>query len=150
MNESQAGFIHSTPKDSPGFLLWKVTNLWQREIRKILKPHKLTHTQFVLLASMYWHHINGDEITQSVLSKKTHVDPMTTSSVIKALEGKKIVTRKKSVQDAREFRLSITKGGLLLIQRCLPIVEQFDDSFFAFSKKDLKSFTVTLNQLLND
>jgi hypothetical protein len=30
-------FSHKTPSDSTGFLLWKVNNLWQREIRKTLK-----------------------------------------------------------------------------------------------------------------
>ena len=40
--------------DSPGFLLWQVTTLWQRRIRQALEPFELTHTQFVLLFSCHW------------------------------------------------------------------------------------------------
>jgi hypothetical protein len=40
-------FKFETPSESNGFLLWKATNLWQREINKILKKFDLTHTQFV-------------------------------------------------------------------------------------------------------
>jgi DNA-binding MarR family transcriptional regulator len=46
-------FKFETPSESNGFLLWKATNLWQREINKILKKFDLTHTQFVVLASLY-------------------------------------------------------------------------------------------------
>ena len=40
--------------DSPGFLLWQVTNKWQAAQRAALKPFGLTHVQFVLLASLTW------------------------------------------------------------------------------------------------
>ena len=44
----------SGPDDSPGFLLWQVTNRWQAAQRAALKPHRLTHVQFVLLATLTW------------------------------------------------------------------------------------------------
>ena len=42
------------PGDSPGFLLWKVSNAWQRQIRAALQPFSLTHSQFVVLATATW------------------------------------------------------------------------------------------------
>ncbi len=36
---------------SPGLLLWQVTNRWQAAQRAALAPLGLTHVQFVLLAS---------------------------------------------------------------------------------------------------
>src|SRR4051812_25420869 len=39
---------------SPGFLLWRVTQRWQRVIAAALRPLELTHAQFVLLMST-WH-----------------------------------------------------------------------------------------------
>ena len=47
-------FIFEKSEESTGFLMWKVTNLWQREIKKALKKFELTHSQFVLLSSIYW------------------------------------------------------------------------------------------------
>src|SRR3546814_15453085 len=40
------------PENSPGFLLWQVTNQWQRRLRATLEPLGLTHVQFVLLAGL--------------------------------------------------------------------------------------------------
>src|SRR3954453_8138901 len=40
--------------DSPGFLLWRVTQRWQRSIVAALRPLDLTHAQFVLLMSTAW------------------------------------------------------------------------------------------------
>jgi hypothetical protein len=39
---------------SPGLLLWRVTNRWQAAMRAALAPHELTHVQYVLLASLTW------------------------------------------------------------------------------------------------
>ena len=57
-------FKFGTPSESNGFLLWKTTNLWQREIKKTLKEFDLTHTQFVILASSYWLSKQNKNITQ--------------------------------------------------------------------------------------
>ena len=56
-----------TPQNSSGLLLLQVTNLWQREIKKILKPFDLTHPQFMVLASIYWFSLKKEEITQILL-----------------------------------------------------------------------------------
>ena len=47
------GALHSAHRDpgaSPGLMLWRVTNAWQRTVRAALAPFGLTHVQFVLLA----------------------------------------------------------------------------------------------------
>ncbi|MGA7719963.1 MAG: hypothetical protein WCA84_02175 [Ignavibacteriaceae bacterium] len=54
MESKEKIFSVSTPEESTGFLLWQVTNLWQREIKKALSIYGLTHSQFVLLASILW------------------------------------------------------------------------------------------------
>ena len=43
---------YEAAEDSPGLLLWQVTNRWQSAQRAALKPLGLTHVQFVLLASL--------------------------------------------------------------------------------------------------
>lgn len=47
-------FAFKHPDDSPGFLLWQLTNQWQREQRKALNKIGLTHGQFVVLANVLW------------------------------------------------------------------------------------------------
>ena len=46
--------MFASADDSTGLLLWQVTNRWQAAQRAALKPHGLTHVQFVLLASLTW------------------------------------------------------------------------------------------------
>jgi len=38
MTKTDFGFDKA--EESTGFLLWQVTNLWQREIKKALKPYR--------------------------------------------------------------------------------------------------------------
>ena len=40
--------------DSPGFVLWKLTQRWQRAVADALEPLGVTQTQFVILACAYW------------------------------------------------------------------------------------------------
>ena len=46
---------------STGYMLWRATMAWQREVRSALEPHGLTHAQFVLLASAWWLGSIGEE-----------------------------------------------------------------------------------------
>ena len=84
-------FSVSTPEQSSGFLLWQVTNLWQREIKKALHPYGITHSQFVLMASIHWLTLHKQEVTQIILSSHTKIDPMTTSTVLRTLLQKNLI-----------------------------------------------------------
>ena len=66
-------------------MLWRVGNEWQREIREALKPHDLTHAQFVLMASTIWLEDHGHEVNQAALSKQAVMDKMMVSDVIRGL-----------------------------------------------------------------
>ena len=78
-------------EESSGFLLWQVTNLWQREIKKALKEFGLTHSQYVLLASIHWLTLHNQEVTQVVLSNHTKIDAMSTSTVLRTLQQKEFL-----------------------------------------------------------
>lgn len=61
------GSDYTAAHDSPGLLLWQVTNTWQAAQRAALRPYDLTHVQFVLLASLTW--LNSDTpVTQRELA----------------------------------------------------------------------------------
>ena len=51
---SQPSIFNLKAEESSGLLLWQVSMLWQRGIKKVLQPFDLTHPQFVLLASAQW------------------------------------------------------------------------------------------------
>lgn len=118
-------------ESSPGLQLWRVTNAWQAVMRAALAPHDLTHVQFVLLSSLAWLPDGDAPITQQALAAHAHTDPMMTSQVLRALEGKGLVERRPHPTDARARALRITPSGVALANRANAAVEAADARFFA-------------------
>jgi DNA-binding MarR family transcriptional regulator len=114
--------------ESPGFLLWRVTNRWQAVIRRTLQPYDLTHVQFVLLATLAW--LPTSPVTQRTLADYAHTDPMMTSQVIRGLEARALVRREPHPDDARARAVSITAAGVRLVNRANTAVEAADEKFF--------------------
>ena len=114
---------------SPGLLLWQVTNQWQQAVRAALRPHGLTHVQFVLLASLTW--LDADEpVTQKALAEHAATDPMMTSQVLRALEERGLVERREHPDDGRAKALAVTPAGADLANRTVGVVEAVDQQFF--------------------
>jgi DNA-binding MarR family transcriptional regulator len=123
-------FREEKAEDSTGFLLWQVTNLWQREIRKALEQYDLTHSQFVLLASTAWLTHQKEPVTQVLLSNHSKIDPMTTSTVLRTLQKKGLLQRQEHPTDTRAKTVALTPSGQKLAKLAIKTIEQFDDAFF--------------------
>jgi DNA-binding MarR family transcriptional regulator len=116
-------------EESPGLLLWQVTNRWQAAQRAALKPHGLTHVQFVLLAALTYLGAEGP-VTQKALADQAATDPMMTSQVLRALEGLGLVERRPHPHDKRARALEVTEEGRALANRAVAAVEACDAEFF--------------------
>lgn len=135
-------------EDSSGFLLWQVTNLWQREIKKALEEHNITHSQFVLMASIHWLTLHKQEVTQIILSANTKIDPMTTSTVLRTLQQKNLITRQEHATDTRAKVVVLTDSGKEIIKKAIVTVEDFDRKFFSVSGANTKDLNQNLIALL--
>jgi len=131
MKSSDNTFSVEKAEESSGFLLWQVTNLWQREIKKALEEFDLTHSQYVLLASIHWLTLHNQEVTQVVLSNHTKIDPMTTSTVLRTLQQKGFLERKEHLKDTRAKTVGLTQKGIEIIKMAVVSVENFDKKFFS-------------------
>jgi DNA-binding MarR family transcriptional regulator len=120
---------HSGPGQSPGFLLWKVSNAWQRRQRAALQPFDLTHSQFVLLATATWFG-SKEALTQSRLAQLAGVDAMTTSQVVRALEAAGLLERRQHPDDPRAKAIVVTTSGRNKARLALVAVEETDEAFF--------------------
>jgi MarR family transcriptional regulator, organic hydroperoxide resistance regulator len=117
------------PAESPGFLLWKISNAWQRRQRTALQPYGLTHSQFVVLATATW--FGPEEIlTQARISQLTGIDPMTTSQVLRALEAASLIERVDHPKDPRAKSIMVTRAGRDLARKAVVVVEATDAAFF--------------------
>lgn len=148
MKATEKTFSVETPEESSGFLLWQVTNLWQREIKKALEVYDLTHSQFVLLASILWLMQQNESITQIVLSNHTKIDPMTTSTVLRTLQKKGLLQRQEHSTDTRAKTVELTPNGIEMAKLAVKTVEKFDHEFFQVLGHDTKMFNEKLNLLL--
>lgn len=141
-------FSVERPEDSTGFLLWQVTNGWQRAIKKALLPFGLTHVQFVLMACVHWHDLQQKQVTQVLLSQNAHVDVMTTSTVIRTLEKKGYLQRADHTTDTRAKLVRLTPKGLVTVKEAIIVVEDFDKKFFGSLGADQAVFNQHLSGLL--
>jgi len=145
---AKTDFSFEKTEESSGFLLWQVTNLWQREIKKALEPYELTHSQFVLMASIHWLTLHKQDVTQIVLSSHTKIDPMTTSTVLRTLQTKGLLQRHEHSTDTRAKTVGLTENGKKIIKQAVKTVEAFDKSFFSTLGGKSKMFNEQLLTLL--
>jgi MarR family transcriptional regulator, organic hydroperoxide resistance regulator len=117
------------PAESPGFLLWKISNAWQRRQRMALQPYGLTHSQFVVLATATWFGAS-ETLTQSRISRLSGIDPMTTSQVLRALEAASLIQRVDHPKDPRAKSIMVTRAGRDLARKAIVVVEETDAAFF--------------------
>jgi MarR family transcriptional regulator, organic hydroperoxide resistance regulator len=129
MNATEFQFEQA--EESPGFMLWRVSSLWQRQIKAALEPFDLTHTQFVLLAGLSWLEQQTSNITQVQLAEHLGMDVMMTSQVLRTLESKGWVERPSHPTDSRAKALKLTQAGLELSAKTVPVVEAADQNFFS-------------------
>lgn len=130
-------YKYSDERQSPGFLLWQVTMLWQRTIKRELDKLDLTHTQFVLLSVLNHLSKSKDTITQVDVAENSKIDRMMTSKVLRALEDKGFIKREKHPTDTRAITLTLKKEGFKVVQKAIPIVEDIDAEFFGASGKSI-------------
>jgi MarR family transcriptional regulator, organic hydroperoxide resistance regulator len=148
MKSADNTFSVEKAEESSGFLLWQVTALWQRAIKKALEPFGITHSQFVLLASIHWLTLHKQEVTQIGLSSHTKIDPMTTSTVLRTLQQKGLLQRQEHATDTRAKTVVLTDAGKKLVKKAVVAVEKFDHDFFAELGTDLPGFNRNLGSLL--
>lgn len=132
----------------PGFLLWQLAKLWQRQLELAFRELALSHTQAILLANIVRLTEEQKKVTQIMLSEATKVDPMTTSQVIQTLERKKLIKRSLSQDDKRAYYVLPTRKGKACAYTIVTIVPTVQKSFFNPLENDIETFTIILQKLI--
>ncbi len=135
------------PEESPGFLLWRVSSEWRREIEATLAPFNITHPQFVLLAALGWLTRKGARVSQVELARFSASDPTMTSQILRTLEKRGLIQRERMEGNERSKFPSLTAQGAKKIEEVLPLVEEVDHHFFSRLGKRLKSCISLLRDL---
>lgn len=129
--QTKGSFNVISADESNGFLLQQITVMWQQKAKKLLSAkYKLTHAQFVILASIYWMQLHELSVTQIALSNHTKMEVMNVSQVLRALEKPDLVMRHTNKKDSRAKEVNLTKKGEELISKALEDINKLDDKFF--------------------
>lgn len=147
---SRLPFGFERAEDSPGFLLWQTTTLWQRKIKRALEAYDITHPQFVILATLLWFQAHDIETTQIQIATWTKLDKMTVSNALKGLAGKGFVQRGEHEKDTRAKTVRLTEAGENLIRQLIPVVEKVDAVFFGKLSEAQKSQVLELMKMLTE
>ncbi|HPY40001.1 MAG TPA: MarR family transcriptional regulator [Thiolinea sp.] len=138
---SESVFKYDQADDSAGFLLWKITALWQNQLNQVLGEFGITQTQYAILASLAWFGEKYELPTQARLVEHTKIDKMTLSKAIRKLEESGVVVREDSTQDSRAFSICFTEQGKQLIQKAVVAIENADEAFFScLSPEQLEAY----------
>lgn len=136
-------------QESPGFLLWQTTMVWQRQIKKALEAHDISHAQFVILATLMWFEMHHYETAQIGIVNWTQLDKMTVSKSLKKLVSLGYIYRVEHRTDTRAKSVSLTNLGQDKIRVLIPLVETIDQQFFGqSSKEDQKNLIAILAKLI--
>jgi DNA-binding MarR family transcriptional regulator len=111
-----------------------------------LRPHGLTHVQFVILASSWWLTEQGMAPSQGELADHAGTDLTMTGQALLALERRGLVARQPDPEDARIRHPGLTEGGRRVILRALPAVEEAD-LLFLEPLRDRDGLTAGLSEL---
>jgi DNA-binding MarR family transcriptional regulator len=137
-------------EESPGFLIWQLSNLWQKQICAALEPHNLTHAQYILLAAAYWLSRNGKAHTQIQIARMAQTDIMMTSKVLRALEEKNYISRPSNPDDTRERMVQLTPLGVGALSHAQQTVQKFDKEFFSAIYMARHGFSGYVKEIIRD
>jgi len=141
-------FHFEKPEDNTGYLLWQTTMIWQREMNRVLDKIDLTHTQFVILASLGWLSQNQSGISQKDIADNSNTDRMMVSKILRTLQQKEFIKRRENEKDTRSKLVSLTEQGIIKLQEALKQVEITDNKFFLEIEKE-KNFNDSLLKLIS-
>jgi MarR family transcriptional regulator for hemolysin len=142
-------FRHPEADDSPGFLLWKITAVWQQALSAALGGLGITQTQYAILASLRWFEERQEPATQSHLAEHARLEKMTLSKAIRRLEETRFVKRDRSTSDGRATEVRLTAKGRNIADAAIVAIEDADDRFFAsLSARDLAAYRALMRRLV--
>jgi len=127
------------PLLSAGFWLHQAALTWRAELDARLRPLGLTHTQFMLLASVGWLEYLHGPPTQQEIAEQADADRMMTSKIVRTLEGRGLLTRRADESDARALRVALTTTGRGLAAQATAQAREVDALFFGPDAHTLKS-----------
>jgi DNA-binding MarR family transcriptional regulator len=116
--------------DNIGYLIWHIFKYWKKMRQKILDEFGLTGSQMELLGAISYAATHQIEITQIALSQDTEIDPMTTSTLLRNMEKRGLISRHESSTDTRARVVKLTETGMELFTKAVSKIKKEKERLF--------------------
>ncbi|MES9947272.1 MAG: MarR family transcriptional regulator [Candidatus Thiodiazotropha sp.] len=91
-----------------------------RHSRNLVQSHGLTGPQALLLTEI----VRNGSLTGSELAKRISLSQATVTDVVKRLESRKLLERKRDSIDKRKVLLRATEQGEILVKQSVPLLQE--------------------------
>jgi len=132
-----------------GYLLYHLTIELQRAVKQKFDPIGITHTQFIILATIYRLSSENKPINQIEIAKQSGTDKMMVSKLLRTLEEKQLIGRKEDVVDTRSKNVTITPKGVETFKNAFTVIKKVESDFFEPLGDEKTQFAKSLQIILN-
>ena len=120
-----------------------------REVIRLYHPHlaalDLTYTQYIAMMALW----EGGSMSVRDLCGKLYLDTGTMTPLLKGMEKKGLITRRRSETDERSVTVSLTEAGLALREQALSIPEKVG-SCIPLGPEDAAKLYSLLHQIIGE
>lgn len=110
-----------------------------------LEEIDLTYTQYITMMVLWEHH----EMNVKELGKYLYLDSGTLTPVLKKLEQKGYISRKRNTQDERVLNVAVTEEGMKLREKAIEIPAKLGESVI-LDEEDVKKLHEILHKLIKN
>ena len=129
-----------------GLLIWQTSNIWQSKLRKILKNHKISLNEYLIIETLFKLSSLTKIVSQISIANNSFLDVSVVSTNLTLLENKNLILR--THIDNRSKNILLTDQGLSLIKSLIIIIKNEEIDFFNKLGNETFNLTNSLKLLL--
>ena len=129
-----------------GLLIWQTSNIWQSKLRKILKNHKISLNEYLIIETLFKLSSLTKTVSQIRIANNSSLDVSVVSTNLTLLENKNLILR--THIDNRSKNILLTDQGLSLITSLIKIIKNEEIDFFNKLGNETFNLTNSLKLLL--
>ena len=129
-----------------GLLIWQTSNIWQSKLRKILKNHKISLNEYLIIETLFKLSSLTKIVSQISIANNSFLDVSVVSTNLSLLENKNLILR--THIDNRSKNILLTDQGLSLISSLIKIIKNEEIEFFNKLGNETFNLTNSLKLLL--
>ena len=129
-----------------GLLIWQTSNIWQSKLRKILKNHKISLNEYLIIETLFKLSSLTKIVSQISIANNSFLDVSVVSTNLTLLENKNLILRTQI--DNRSKNIILTDQGLSLISSLVKSIANEEIDFFNKLGNETFNLTNSLKLLL--